>query len=924
MVNTIAKRITACLLCILLTAVLLMPALADASKDTEEPRVVRVGYVNVKTYEEGGEGEYKRGAGYEYLQRISYATGWKYEYVHASFKECLEMLMRGEIDLMGNVSYTPERAEHILYADIPQGLDNYWLFTSAAHPELLQGDISALNGCTIGVTDGTVQETILNEWLAAKNIDAAVVGCQGYDDLMARLDRGELDAIATSDLSLSYHYQGITHIGISEYYFAVAANQPELLQELNAALHEIQDADENFNGKLASKYEYMMASNMILVEEEKQWLADHGNTIRLGVLDNYMPFAGVENGKTTGIITALVDCLEQDYGIDVTVTPYADYAALKSALHAEEIDLAGPFISDYYFAEQNGLVVTEGILRSTPVVLFRGNDYASAIKTVAAPEQSVMTPGMARILFPDAEIIPCKTPLDCMQAVVDGKACSMVIPSARINILRTNPMIKYLSIAELSEKLEICMLTTRSNRRAATILNKVISHASASLDGVVYAQSMESGLHLEDVVRKYFWQILMFLGVITVALSVLSYMLVRNKRKLVNALSDAKAASAAKTNFLFNMSHDIRTPMNAMMGFRDLLEKHQDDPVKRQDYLDKIKAADEVLLSIINNVLEMTRIEKGTLELDEIAGGVDQFCDGISSMFIEMMVEKNIRFTTRANVEHGFVFCDITKTREIFINLLSNAHKYTQPGGSVEMAVEEIPSGREGYATFRTTVKDTGIGMSESFLPHIFDEFARENNTTDARIEGTGLGMPIVRRLVDFLGGTIEVDSRKGVGTTVTITMTHRIATQEDCAAQVDKAIDPGLFAGKRILLAEDNELNAEIAIEILQEAGFTVDHAEDGQICCDMLEKAAPGYYDLIMMDIQMPHLNGYEAAVAIRRMNDPVKAAIPIIAMTANAFEEDKREAFRCGMNGHLAKPINVKDVLRQLSATLKTMGQ
>ncbi|MDO4493413.1 MAG: response regulator [Clostridia bacterium] len=385
---------------------------------------------------------------------------------------------------------------------------------------------------------------------------------------------------------------------------------------------------------------------------------------------------------------------------------------------------------------------------------------------------------------------------------------------------------------------------------------------------------------------------------------------------LRSALVRAESADKAKTNFLFNMSHDIRTPMNAILGFRDLLEKHQDEPEKRGDYLEKIRVSGEVLLSIINNVLEMTRIEQASIELDEVPGSAVQFADSIISMFTTMMQQKNIDFTTDIKVEHPYMYVDIAKVREIFINLLSNAYKYTNPGGKVHVAIEELPCAEAGYAVYRTTVTDTGIGMSEEFLPHLFDEFAREQNTTDAKIEGTGLGMPIVKRLVDFLGGTIEVRSEKGVGTEIAVTMKHRIASEADCVHAHDDEADPTLFAGKRILLAEDNDLNAEIAVEILKEAGFTVDRAEDGKVCVEMMENAPAGTYDAVLMDIQMPRMNGYEAAVAIRKLNDPEKADIPVIAMTANAFEEDKREAFRCGMNGHIAKPVNVKEIMAQLA--------
>lgn len=391
----------------------------------------------------------------------------------------------------------------------------------------------------------------------------------------------------------------------------------------------------------------------------------------------------------------------------------------------------------------------------------------------------------------------------------------------------------------------------------------------------------------------------------------------QQRKELERALDNAEAANAAKTSFLFSMSHDIRTPMNAIIGFRDLLEKHQEDPERRKDYLSKIENSSNVLLSIINNVLEMARIEKGSIILDEIAWSAEQFNETLYSIFDLMMKEKGLTFTREIHVTNPFVFCDPIKMREVFINIISNAYKYTNPGGKIHMKVEEIPSDREGWAVYRTSISDTGIGMSEDFLPRIFEEFTRENNTTENKIEGTGLGMPIVKRLVELMNGTIEVTSKKGVGSTFIVTLPHRIADKDDLTDHDKVAeINFDIFEGKRILLAEDNDLNAEIAMEILGEVGFLVERADDGAVCRDMIAQSAENYYDVILMDIQMPNMNGYEATRAIRQLADPGKAYIPIIAMTANAFEEDKRESMRSGMNGHLGKPIDVNLLMKTLS--------
>ncbi|MBP0965332.1 MAG: PocR ligand-binding domain-containing protein [Oscillospiraceae bacterium] len=386
-------------------------------------------------------------------------------------------------------------------------------------------------------------------------------------------------------------------------------------------------------------------------------------------------------------------------------------------------------------------------------------------------------------------------------------------------------------------------------------------------------------------------------------------------------LEIANASSAAKSAFLFNMSHDIRTPMNAIIGFTELLDKHLDDKELAREYIKKIKTSNEFLLSLINNVLEMARIESGKTTLDESFWNIYAFNDTLYSLFDSQMKEKGIEFTRSIDVEHTEVICDATKLREIFLNILSNALKYTPSGGRVTMRLTEVPSNRAGHAMYRTEIEDTGIGISEEFLPKMFDEFTRERSSTESRVNGTGLGMAIVKRLVDFLGGTIKVESQVGRGTKFTVTVPHRIADKRDKVQSIesDSVYDAEKFKGKRILLAEDNELNAEIAMTILEESGFMTEHAADGIICADMLAKAAPGYYDLILMDIQMPNMDGYKATKTIRHSADKSKADIPIIAMTANAFEEDKQNAYKAGMNGHIAKPINVNELMATLAKIL-----
>ena len=391
--------------------------------------------------------------------------------------------------------------------------------------------------------------------------------------------------------------------------------------------------------------------------------------------------------------------------------------------------------------------------------------------------------------------------------------------------------------------------------------------------------------------------------------------------ELEDAYNKSQSASKAKTSFLFNMSHDIRTPMNAILGFADLIEKHLDDKDKCKMYLQKLKSSSSFLLSLINNILDMARIESGQTEIVESVWNVNNFVSDLVSVFESAIKEKNLKFIKFMDIKHENVYCDATRLRQIYLNIISNAVKYTPNGGEIKLIIKEIECDKEGYARFQTVVSDTGIGMSKEFLPHIFEEFSREKTTTESRVVGTGLGMPIVKTLVTLMHGTIEVESEQGVGTKFTVTLDHRIARKEEIKVEHEEIKDKDIvsYKGKRILLAEDNELNTEIAVTILEEAGFIVEHAENGQVCVDMIKNAKIGYYDLVLMDIQMPVMDGYKATETIRAINNP-RCDIPIIAMTANAFDEDKRKAYVIGMDGHIAKPINIPQLLETISKVLK----
>ena len=389
---------------------------------------------------------------------------------------------------------------------------------------------------------------------------------------------------------------------------------------------------------------------------------------------------------------------------------------------------------------------------------------------------------------------------------------------------------------------------------------------------------------------------------------------------LKKAAELAKSANEAKTRFLFNMSHDIRTPMNAIIGFSGLLEKNLQNEEKAKEYLGKICSSGNLLMTIINQILEIARIESGTIALQLKAEDINAVFHTVNTVFEEDIRKKNLQYSADLDVYHTFIFCDRVKLQEIMLNIISNAIKYTSDGHAVHVKIYEKDSENPRKARFIFTCEDTGIGMSEEYLPHIFEEFSREHTTTENKVAGTGLGLPIVKSMIELMGGSIQVESTQGVGTKFTVDISFDTASEADVYRnQISEQPDIlEKLEGKRILLAEDNDLNAEIAIELLAEQKIITDRAEDGAECLDKLEKAVAGYYDMILMDIQMPVMDGYTAAGKIRACGHPDAAVIPIAAMTANAFAEDVQNALSAGMDAHIAKPAD-PEILRE---TLKKL--
>ena len=940
--RTIKKRIgkkdkkkRLCLSILALIMLLFVPVFAYASeiksdgKTTqamkEENKTVRVGYFPYANFQEGGYGEHKQGAGYEYLQKISYITGWKYEYVYGSFKECLDMLADGEIDLLGSVSYTPERAESIDYSTYAEGTERYWIYTREEHANLADGDLKQMNGCRIGATDGSYQKELLEKWLDSNQIQAEVVICKGYDEMIEKLDADELDALVVPALSVNSDFIAIANIGAGDCYFGVSKSRPDLLEELNSALEEINNTETDYSSKLYARYEGKAVINYALNKEEKQWLDAHENTICVGYLKDNLPFCGEENGKLTGILGTVLDTVQEKYKITIKAVPCSTGEQMNEALQSGEIDIARPIIQDLYTQEQFQVILTDEIFDITPVVIYKGNEYRSSLSTIAATDTSLYSELMVSFLFPDAEIKQYDTQEECLEAVANGKAGATVIPSSKINLLNESPMTKSLSFAEMAKRQELALFTKRENRRAATIINKAIEQSSNVLNGVVLAQNSvsEKKMTLQDVFAEYGGLAVGVSFVIVFVLLLLVYSLSVSRKKQMEALKeaqDANAANIAKTTFLNHMSHDIRTPMNAIVGFTEIAMKRKPDK-EVENCLKKIRQSSEYLMTLINDVLDISRIESGKLEYKPVPADLRDIINTVSSIARGYMENRDLNFcVSREELKTPYVMADELRIREVLLNIISNAVKFTKDGGTISFVAENCPGNDEHHVIVRYRISDTGIGMSEEFQSRIFDEFTQENDGARTSYKGTGLGMAIAKKYVDLMGGKIEVSSRQGIGSTFTVEIPLRIAEQvlTEKEEKLRKEMD---LHGLHVLLAEDNDLNAEIAVSLLEEQGMIVTRAADGKSALLQFCNTAPGTFDLILMDVMMPEMNGYETTKAIRNLSDrPDGKEIPIVAMTANAFAEDVQAALDAGMDDHVAKPMDMDILISAIEKCVK----
>jgi signal transduction histidine kinase/CheY-like chemotaxis protein len=1063
-----------------------LPAAASANNEHE---TVRVGYYENEVFQEGAEdGAVKTGYAYEYYQKLSEYTGWRYTYVYGDFNELYQMLRDGEIDLLAGLAWREDREELIGYPDAVMGNESYYLVKHNEDNNITANPAS-LNGSTIGVLDSAMV-SVLNQYLDDHGITATLVTYPNHTQLFSAFDSHAVDILAAESDGAHgrEHAEVISVFGTSDYYLCVNKNRPDLLAELNTAQTLLATSEPSYLSTLRAKYYSVSFTAHAFSQAERRWLDSH-TSLHVGYLENYLPFSdtdkqGSVNGAVKDIVPAILDAIRRP-DIGVTYSGYKSYDDMITAINTGEIDVAFPVGGGLYYSEENGIYQSNTVSAAPAELVYRGEFSEKTTEHFAVNENNRMQYYFVRTNYPDAEITFCHSIDECLSAVLSGKAGCATMNGLRANDILRNRKYNALSHRQTSYIDSRCFGVEIGNEGLLRLLNRGIS-----ILGVEYTQNLlhryNDGLFtysFADMLRDH---MALFASIILAIAAFIIFLLVRDSRRtkqevreketsrleleeknrklaesqqaLSDALIAAEHANNAKTTFLNSMSHDIRTPMNAIVGFTALAASHMDNKEQVKDYLSKISVSSQHLLSLINDVLDMSRIESGKMTIEETNVHLPDVIHDLRTIIQSNISSKQMElFIDTQDVTHEDIITDKLRLNQVLLNILTNAIKFTPAGGTISFRVIEKPSPSPKLTSFEFRIKDNGIGMSKEFQKTIFEAFARERTSTVSGIQGTGLGMAITKNIVDMMGGTIDVISEEGKGSEFVVIIPCKISdvctkfepipelkgvralvadddtntclsicsmlreigmrpdwtnygkeavvrtkealdqadefrvyiidwmipdqngietvrrirkvigsnapiiilTAYDWADIEEEAREAGVtafcskplfmsemrnvltqpfmsaqepqakgnepeilpnFSGKRVLLVEDNYVNQMIAETVLTEANLCVEIANDGTEAVEMVKAAPAGYFDIILMDIQMPKMDGYEATKLIRALEDKEKAGIPIIAVTANAFEEDRRAALEAGMNGHLAKPYDIPAMLGTLTALLK----
>ena len=1066
--------------CVMLSLLLLLSAVlpVKAAAETAPVKVVRVGSFE-DTFNYVNEKGARKGYGYELLETLSGYTGWQFEYVTCDWSDCFEKLKNGEIDIIGGISYTEDRTQEMLFSDEPMGVEKYYLYADLSRADISASDFKTLNGKKIGVLMGTEPEVMLAEWEEKYGLKTEHVNISNNEDVKQKLANHEIDCFVSLEESFwaERGISTITRVGESGIYYAINKNRPDIKEELDDAMRALDEAVPFYTADLYKRY-FSMDYTPILTGEEKAWLRKHG-AIRMGFLasDSGVSTFDPATGEFTGVITDYIqfaaDCLGNQK-LEFQLVGYDSKEAELDALKSGEIDMIfhcdqNPNLAEEYHFACTNTTWTSNLMAVTNKQHFNENN----VNRIAVPQNKLSLKKYLAFYYPQWEIVDCDTQEDAARLVKDGQADCFVTGISSEN--KYSKKYSFYSVP-LVNPVRSCFAVNSGNRSLLSILNKTIKAMPVNMLAGALAMYKSSArkVTLSDFIKDNFFKV-MLISSIAVAVVLLTILMLLQKArkaeaaarkaasdtqelnaKLQVAVEKAESANRAKSTFLSNMSHDIRTPMNAIIGFTTLALSNIDDTDRVKDYLGKTLASSNHLLSLINDVLDMSRIESGKIHLEEVEVNLSDVLHDLKTIVSGQIYAKQLELYMDAmDVTDEDVYCDKTRLNQILLNLLSNAIKFTPAGGTVSVRVRQLAGKVRGCGQYEFRIKDNGIGMSQEFAQKIFEPFERERTSTVSRIQGTGLGMAITKNIVDMMGGTIEVQTAQGKGTEFTVCVPMRAQTEQrpvekiteleglkalvvdddfnTCDSVTKMLVKVGMraewtlsgkeavlrarqsiemsdvyhayiidwrlpdmngievtrqirslhddtpiiiltaydwsdieveakaagvtafcskpmfmsdlretlmsalgqkqtdavqgllpeknadFKGKHILLVEDNELNREIAQEILREYGFLVATAENGAVAVEKVSAAAPGSYDLVLMDVQMPIMDGYTATRKIRALDDPARAKLPILAMTANAFDEDRRNALESGMNGFLSKPIVIDDLVQELHKIL-----
>ena len=942
----VTKRARTCRgLAILMTMLLLTALLslsASAAGTVSQHERVRVGFFAMDGYHMMDENGNRSGYGYDFLRLMARYWDVDYEYVgyDKSWEEMQQMLIDGEIDMVTSARRTPEREELFDFSR-PIGTNNGILTVRSDNSTIVEGKYSTYDGMRVALLRGNSRNDEFAEYARTKGFTYKSVYFDSAEEIAEALQNGTVDAIVTSSLRKMNNERILEKFGSSDFYVIVKKGNTELLNKINYAIDQMNAAEGSWKTTLYNEnYEATDTKNLEYTEEEKRIIAQYSKENPLHVLcdPTRYPYSYTENGEVKGILPdyfrKIADYAGLSYEFLVPATR-DEYIAYQSNKDAVNISIDARLDTDNYAETKEwGLTAPYITMRMARVTR---RDFDGKINVVTTVNQTAST-SIEDVLAPGAEKLMCSTRQEMMEAVRNGKADAAFVyyymAQAFVNSDTTGTM-TYTLLEQPTFSYRMVVSSTENHALAGILTKAMYAMPDNLVEDLAtqYTTYKATNLTLADMIRLHpvtVVAIIVFISWMAVTMIIIVNRL-RTRRKLQLAAQQkakemavlaeqAQAASKAKSTFLSNMSHDIRTPMNAIIGFTNIA-LHQDSVPEMHNCLKKIEESSDHLLSLLNDVLDLSRIESGKVEFSPVPANITAVTDSVIEIVKGMLLNRELNFEVhREPLQNPYVMTEPVRIREILVNILNNAVKFTKDGGTIRFDAGNRPGADAQHIVICYRIKDTGIGMSEDFQKKIFDEFAQEENGVRTQYKGTGLGMPISKKYIELMGGTITVDSRKGVGTTFTVEIPMEVTNAEK-VEKTKPLVQHNDLKGIKVLLAEDNDLNAELATILLEDLGMTVTRAADGQEVVDLFAEHPAGTYDIILMDIMMPKMDGHQAAKEIRAMyaDRPDAEEIPIIALSANAFSEDVQASLDAGMNGHVSKPLNMEEVTKVIERNL-----